>query len=190
MIYTENDPETIKAIEKGIPIAELEKRMKKTRDIYLGLDESLVQVIVEDHHTMQRLHISYELLADVVEALTSNQQKQYIKPGYTGIFTFTEVGCPWGCKTPDEFYSFAGLNAFILPEKYFESLPNDEILSKEYLDLYENVIFNDRKPIPDVLRLSPVSAHLIRVHHFLEGRESPYRMDSKKMIECLILSGN
>jgi len=184
VIYQAEDPETIRLIEKGVPIEELERRMKPSSDSawgMLGPNESLVDVIVSDNHILQKIGVSYDELATKIKDIFDIKGIISILPG--GYLTLTEMTCgskycPWEDGHDDgEFYMML-LNPQNSEHRSFleywknQGIPNN----KEFKGMFTG------EPAMIVSGLMP---HLIKDHHLFEGKETAYRCDPKQLIRYL-----
>ena len=146
---------------------------------FLGLNESLEEVIEQDATWLKNLDISHEQIAGALEELLSpsaNADEATIcsrrsegkgRPlGNVGsVWSFQVSGslgwqdCPWGCDlTIDNGYRLA---------------------SRDYELLDGNT--------GEVVHFPGLLIHLVREHWFFEGRGSPYRVDPTKLVQILQL---
>lgn len=137
---------------------------------FLGKDEKLVDVLRADNETVMRLGLTHEKIADRIEyfinAVNTAQGFQgegklvdgkYLVGGkaYRG---FQE--CPWG----DTDTGMIG----------------GKFMAYSCFDLYVR-----NQEIGEQLNFPGGIVHLIREHHFYEGRQSPYRVDPEKAVRVL-----
>lgn len=156
--------------------AELEARMRPgalSRTGFLGPDESLEVVLARDAETMARLGVSFEELANRLEALldkalTNRRHRARIGPVRVEVEAYTGFQiCPWALD-PD-----AGQCTVAGP------------VSHASLDW---TIRNTRTG--QTLSGPGLITHLIRAHSFFEGIESPNRVDPEALIEVLEFYGD
>ena len=162
------------SISQGEPDrAELEARMRPgalSQTGFLGPDESLEFVLARDTETMERLGVSFEELANRLEALLdkalrSPRHRARIGPVQVKLEVYTGFQiCPWA-PDPD-----AGQCTAAGP------------VSHASLDW---TIRNTRTG--QTLSGPGLITHLIRAHSFFEGLESPNRVDPEALVEVLEL---
>lgn len=179
----------IAGIEQGVPIGELEKRMRPNVNSkwgFLGEDESLPALISSDYCTMQERDLDYNVMADKLEKILARKGCVSLLGG--GNLTITEMTCgamkcPWRDGKDDQaFYTM-----------FFDTTNEEHV---NFLDYWkENGIpFNRdykkmfmREPVMIVSGLMP---HLIRDHHFFEGEETAYRISPIQLAKYLKMDVN
>ena len=158
---------------------------------FLGPKEKLMDVIREDDATLKRLGVTHEQIAENIEELLrvgieeelacwrSRERKSWRidrSPAIVGHFAVIVKGylgyqdCPW---------SF-----FDRSSKPWVHKPCTVGSGTRYGDI-DFVITNNRTG--EELRGPSLIVHLIRDHHFFEGRQSPYRVDPEKAARVLEL---
>lgn len=179
---------------------------------FLGEEESLIEVMKEDDDTLHVLGVSYEKIADRLKyfievkapRLPDDRKSRYeanwferrfgrnisgrriniydpFDPQWQieGHFVTSEtnwmgsVGCPWGDDTLGEWKEGA------LTRPY-----NPQIQYKS-MDKY---ILNTR--LGRVIAYPGLAVHLIRDHHFFEGKRCPYRVDPIEAVYVLEIPSN
>lgn len=142
---------------------------------YLGIDEVLDTVIEEDRKTLEELGITYDRLGGAIESLfTGDAVAIGDNPLVRRNYIHSPV-CPWGdyCTTSPfdlglKVTEIIILNRARCPTDVYEYVQTYPLDIRDYAQLVEQdwaMIFSDLHP------------HLIRDHHFLEGKETPYRID-------------
>lgn len=214
--------EVQRTLTRGIPLSELESRLKPNGNGvswsdastggFLAPNESLIDVVERDYHTLSELGIDYEQMAKMTADVLSQSAKEAYCKG-TGLmretrrllarywnpsvkidrrrFTLFHIGsfgsqsCPWGCRRADEFgYRTSGSNHVYVSEK-----------RKEMSDIMKKLINGERDIVEfggmdRVLYLSyflvitDLTPHLIASHHFFEG-EAAYRTDPKRLLKVV-----
>jgi hypothetical protein len=158
---------------------ELEGRMRPGRfsqQGFLGVRESLSEVIQRDAATLQRLNVGYaELAARLDELLRASGASDTAWPPERAPVTFPPhfqvhlrvyAGwqmCPWsaGPRTQCEAgggVAYSSLDWHILNTRTGQAMTGPGLI-----------------------------VHLIREHHFFEGREAPYRVDPQELARLLEL---
>jgi hypothetical protein len=158
------------ASTRTLAITDLERGMRPgawSQGGFLGLEDALEEVIVQDRETLASLAISHEQIASDLEEIllagrdagASLEQGVSFGPvlvlklgGYLGF-----QGCPWGC---DNVNMESGANR------------DFALLNRQT---------GERIELPGLI------VHLIREHHFFEGFGSPYRVDAEKLVRILEL---
>ncbi len=156
-----------------ISIQELEKRMRPgefSHVGFLGWEESLVDVLQEDKATLQLLGLTSEELARPLEIILqfslSGKMPKDLRNRFkvkTEMFTGFQI-CPFSPDPDHEQCSQAG-------GVQFGSI--------------NWAICNRRTG--QQLKGSGLITHLIRAHHFFEGKHSPYRINPEDLAKLLEL---
>jgi hypothetical protein len=131
---------------------------------FLGPSESLDSVMKNDETTLALLGISCRNLADALEAILSAALERY--PEHSGSFTVGVYSvslqvwrgfqdCPWGCQV--------------------------DVCAK--LGFVDFTIINTLSE--ETIAGPGLITHLIRDHHFFEGKHSPYRVEPEKLARVL-----
>ncbi len=135
-------------------------------DGFLGLDESLRDVIREDTETLKILGVTHEQVADRLEKLVLSVSK--------GIISAEEL--VRRMRPSSGFYTveLATLGHQDCP---FEPVPN--------FQPYSNSNYFVINPADQHFTFGGLLIHLIRQHQFFEGSGTPYRLDPKQVVEFL-----
>jgi hypothetical protein len=155
-----------------LEIAELESRMRPgafSRAGFLGPQESLLQVLEADRQQVARMGLTFEQLAEPLEALiaagvSSPSRKTNVGKVYrveVEVLTGFQI-CPWAAD-PHHAQCTAGKgvqNASV----------NWRIINRQ---------------TGQELRGPGLAGHLLRDHHFCQGRGSPLRVDPLVLAEFL-----
>lgn len=182
--YVRNDPDTIKLIEKGVPLDVLERRMRPSRDSthgMLGSNESLIDIIVSDNSTLHEIGMDYETLAQKIEEVSERKEiVSLLTNGYLSLIDMNcgNILCPWECSEYDGDFAL-----MIFDPKNEEHRNFLELWKKRGIprnEEYKNLFTEE--PITVISGIMPP---LIREHHFFEGKETPYRCDPKQLIKYL-----
>ena len=159
---------------------------------FLGPKERLMTVIRKDEATLQRLGITHAQIADKIEELIKIGEEETLarwrardrtswridrSPITVGQFSIIILGpylghqeCPWSFYDPST--------------KPPRRKPCTVGSGPMYGDL-DFVITNNRTG--ETLTGPGLIVHLIRDHHFFEGKQSPYRVDPEKAAGVLEL---
>ena len=151
-------------------------RMERLQFGYLGVDEDLDYRIAEDRQRMVDLGLGYEDLARAIELLFENDDETVNgNPIVRRRYIHSPV-CPWGDYTTVSIFVLAQLvtevyviNRETCPPQVSDLLIWDCGLDPDY---YPKVVEEDW-----VMIFSDLHPHLIREHQFLEGLETPYRVE-------------
>lgn len=161
---------------------------------FLGRTESLEAVIAQDAQTLKTLGVSHEQIAAALERVlqsVDDQRDQLYSEGKhdealkreDGLFPRIRAG---HLPSTDVGYLVGGnLQVFIERWRGFQVCPWPcaDPVHWAYLDfLLLNREFGKYLTGPGMI------VHLIREHHFFEGRKSPYRVDPEKAIQVLELA--
>jgi hypothetical protein len=172
----EHDRGFVESVERGVLLSVLESRMKSDDGWgMLGKDESLLDVIAGDEKVMKRLNLDYQKLAEIL--LEVIMKKSHTM--HTGIMSLVKMTCgDYTCPWRDGAYDGAFYNLFMdlgnpEHEMFFEFWKSHEIPSKREFDQ----MFSG-EPVMIVSGLMP---HLIRDHHFFEGRGTVYRCNPEQL---------
>lgn len=175
-----------------IPISKLERRMRPGEwsvGGFLGPHEKLMDVIREDDATLKRLGVTYEQIADKIEELLKSGIEGYraylneelADPAVTvGHFTVKltvykgHQMCPWAFFDPSS-----------KPPVYKPCMVGGVPRYSSRASDADFVITNKRTG--EELKGPCLIVHLIRDHHFFEGKQSPYRVDPEKAARVLEL---
>jgi hypothetical protein len=190
--------------ESNLTIQELEKRMRPgaySIGGFLGPDESLEAVIERDNHALDMLGVAHQQVALALEQVLQsvNEMRDRLFKENSAEYWRREWG--WESYFPELFYSTtmekfstdklpamelgylvgANLQVFLLQSKGLQECPWD----CEYEDWssFEFLILN--RESGNYVVGPGLIVHLIQVHHFFEGLESPYRVDPAKVIQVL-----
>jgi hypothetical protein len=169
-----------------VHITELEKRMRPgawSRGGFLGPTESLESVINQDAQIVKRCGISYENIANILEKILSSAAK------HSSAFMsfFPDLDAP-------ESVPHFDLNR-LPPITAGCIIDNLQIFTVGFLGVQEcpwgckasgafDFLILNRQTGESITGPSLVT-HLIREHHFFEGKESPYRTDPAKLLRVL-----
>lgn len=162
----------------GIDVEELERRMRPggwSQEGFLTSEQSLVQVLADDHVSIQKLGVSKQQISGTLERLLEKgARSNRFKPENVGHFKVQIIHsrkmrtCPWA---PHQFeWCHIGQGVKYLTTEDFE-------------------VTNTR--IRESLHGTSLCVHLIRDHGFFGGRNTAYRIDPEKAVRVLELgSGN
>jgi hypothetical protein len=158
---------------------------------FLGPTESLARVIADDERTLARLGIPHELIADSIEQIWSAAWKEMHslpfeemrkrstdfptlhRPESIPRFSSDRLPDPGlGCRIGE-------IRVFFVQYRGFQICPwgCGAFGGADFMML--NRTTGESFCAPDLI------IHLIRAHHFFEGRQSPYRVDPEKVIRTL-----
>lgn len=179
---------------------ELEKRMRPgawSNLGFLGQSESLEAVIAQDSQTLKELGVSYEQIATALENVLQsmmNQRDRLLKsrnyaeynkresyarkadPSSTPRFTSGDLpGTDIGYLVDNKF------QIFIAQWRGLQECPWE--CEYENWSSFDFLILNRQSG--KYMTGPGLIVHLIRVHHFFEGFESPYRVDPARVVEVL-----
>lgn len=159
---------------------------------FLGLNESLEAVIAQDEQTLAKLGFNHEKIANTLERLieTVHEQEKALpldkrierrtdfpnlyKPDTNPVFSKDNL------PGTDVGYLVECFQIFTLQYRGSQVCPWDgcgEVGSFDFMILNRNTSASFTAPA--------LIIHLIRVHHFFEGNDSPYRVDPEKVVRTL-----
>lgn len=125
---------------------------------FLGEDERLIEVIAADEVTLKKLGITFEQVADRIEYFIIAVNYPTNKP-----------------KIVDSIYEVTGTSWRGMQECPWGDRGE-----------YSNMDFQIKNTKTGESILFPgLIVHLIRKHHFFEGKKSSYRVEPKRVIEVL-----
>lgn len=150
---------------------EVEARMKRgafSREGFLGPDEKLKDVLENDAKTLQNLKLTYAEIASRLDTLISAAEESPTRKALIGglecqvrIHQGFQI-CPWAVD-PHHAQCDIGLGV-----------------------RHASVDWSIKDVRSDHRMSGPgLAVHLIRDHHFFEGRKSPYRIDPRELAELL-----
>jgi hypothetical protein len=170
-------------VEKGLPLAELEKRLKPrgySEVGFMGVDESLLNLIYEDWTVVEQSGTTHQEIAEALQEGIASRRVP--NPQYEIRYPMISSGgfqdCPWNCKS-----NYKRGNGIHWIRKRAEN-------EKYALDTMIWAIDKREHPScsnPQHIIFSELHPHLIGEHYFFEGRESPYRADPRVLIEAFNL---
>jgi hypothetical protein len=178
-------------------LEELERAMRPGRCSnggFLGLNESLEDVIAKDEQTLAKFGISYEQIASSIERIwIAATTEKYSLPAKDYLARETDFPC---LHKPETIPSFSLSN---LPElNHGFIVENFQVFIVQYRGFQHcpwgcsafgssDLMILNRKT-GESFAAPELIIHLIRAHRFFEGFESPYRVDPKKVIRTLEIS--
>ncbi|MFB0543825.1 MAG: hypothetical protein ACETVR_03490 [Candidatus Bathyarchaeia archaeon] len=189
-------------IRKFLEVKKLEFRMRPGRwseKGFLGSHEKLMDVIRDDTATLKRLGVTHDQIADKIEELL----KAGIEWDSAGALKLLKVleelekgreGCRVRRLSLHDIPVIIGhFNVKVKRYRGHQRCPwakdQDHRCTVGSGPKYGNtdfVITNNRTG--EALRGPGLIVHLIRDHHFFEGRQSPYRVDPEKAARVLELT--
>lgn len=137
---------------------------------FLGSSENLAEVLERDQKTLTELNLTFEELAEPLNTLiraaeSSTQRKVSVNQYEVAVTVFSGFQiCPWS-PDPDQGQCRAGSG-----------------VQFGHLDWK---IRNKNNKMQ--LQGAGLLVHLIRDHHFFEGRESPYRISPRQLAQLFEL---
>jgi hypothetical protein len=155
-------------------IEELESRMRSgafSRAGFLGPDEKLEDVLEADAHTLGELALSHERLAEALDhliaAAEASPARRATVDGRYLVAVELRPGfqiCPWA---PDPHHAQCTAGQGVRHASMDWQIRNLRTRAS--------------------MRGPGLAVHLIRDHHFFEGRESPFRLDPPALAQLLEL---
>ncbi len=198
-----NDPRFIELVTNGLPIEELEKRLRPSFRLdnyqeelkahagyedsscegFLGLNESLLSLVHEDWKTLERYNTSHSEIADKLERLILRGD---IKEKLYQFFRLGILKNDYGFKEP----SFQTMGTQSCPwgcnvHGQNTGMIFDRTMSQEQRIKAEFGEKNNSSG--NYALLTELLPHLIREHYFFEGKDSPYRADPLFLIKAFKL---
>ena len=173
----------IEDITQGIPLEVLERRMRPSEDSswgMLGREESLVEVINSDEETLRGVGVSHERIAEEIERLMGLGGVSLFGDHYLCIdhISCGTKDCPWDDGHDDK-------------ESYLILLDTQNKEHHGFLEYWKHHRLPYRDEFtrlftgePSIV-VSGMMPHLIRDHHFFEGRETTYRCDPEQLSKYL-----
>ena len=146
-------------------IKELEASMrpgKLSQGGFLGVNESLEKILHEDDFTVKRLSLTHDKIADRLEHF---------------ILAVDAYPSTKG-KIVDGKYLVRGFVSKGIQLCPWNCDSNDPTYNNIDL-IVKNTEINEGLSYPGLI------VHLIRKHHFYEGKQSPYRVDPEKVVRVL-----
>ncbi|MEK6868944.1 MAG: hypothetical protein AABX74_01835 [Nanoarchaeota archaeon] len=206
MLYSINDPEFIAMVKKGVPIETLEKRMRPPLGLdgigaeasahddwwnyssvgFLGRDESLLNVIHEDEEAVARLGVTHDQIADRIEYFIIQYGVEFSK-------IMRDIGI---MPLKERIAAHKAFNRYIVVDPFHLASDNSDNITGgrgiqecpwldgvgDYGD--KNLRFDNLR-LGETLSFPGLIVHLIREHHFYEGKQSPYRVDPTSAMRVL-----
>jgi hypothetical protein len=170
----------IQLITSGIPILELERRLKPQEGsvvAYLGEEESLIDVTRSDWEVVIGYGTTHQDIAQALRKAINGTAE--LNPRYELEMFEGSVGpqvCPWECG---EEYENSGIYGIIHPKGIGETT-----IEKHKLRLGDGTM-GPGNPA-GLATVTDFHHHLISKHYFFEGRESLYRADPDVLINALV----
>lgn len=151
---------------------------------FLGNDELHEEVIETDRKTLVMLGLTHEQFAKTIEDVFEHMPATINR---NPLFLFEYIhspGCPWEGWSPTSFMdvSLKVTEIWLCNPKHFWKL----IFLLRFWD--RNKRLKKLKELVDkdwVFVLSDLHPHLIRKHHFFEGRCTPYRVDPERFVRWM-----
>lgn len=151
---------------------------------FLGINESLEEVIEKDLKTLEKLEITHDEIATTIEDVFLHMPKS-INGNRLHLFSYIHSPCcPWE--------DFCAVSPFDYSEKVTEIwLCNPKHYFKLRILLR---LWNRGRRLKKLARLvadnwvmvlSDLHPHLIRDHHFCEGYSTPYRIDPERFVRFM-----
>ena len=144
-------------------VEQLEKLMRpgiSSQGGFLGSEEKLVNLLAEDESAVKNLGITHEQIAARIE------------------YFIRAVGYPSReGKVIDSNFRVSGITYRGIQECPWKDSGNYSNLDF----VITNLRLNESLPFPGLI------VHLIRMHHFYEGRKSPYRVDPELAARILVI---
>jgi hypothetical protein len=155
---------------------------------FMGEDESLDEIIADDSATLERLGITYDQIADRIEYFIKNEWR----------YAFGEATRGMELKEKNKLI-LARKMRFNDEESYMETMLDDHYIINrwqykgfqgcpwcDYVNLVcgsdyavENTDLKERITFPGLI------VHLIREHHFFEGKGTSHRVDPEDAVRVL-----
>jgi len=189
-------------MENIISIHELENRMRPgaySMVGFLGVTESLEEVLRQDELTLQNLGLNYERLATELEKIVSNALRQKQERVYKNHQELMEREYPpisWRQDSSAPIFSINNLPGteigYLIDNKYqlifaqskgFQDCPWN--CNEQHWGSFDFLLLN--RQTGEYIIAPGLIVHLIREHHFFEGLESPYRVEPSKLAQVLKL---
>ncbi len=186
-------------MEDNVSINKLENRMRPnaySAEGFLGLTESLEEVLLQDEVTLQKLGVDYKEISAELEKIVGEALQQKNELLRTNPKEYRErknYSINWR-KQPAPIFSLDNLpspeigyrienkyQVFIIQYRGLQECPwnckNADWGSFDFLLL--NLQTGEYITAPGLI------AHLIREHHFFEGQETSYRVEPLKLAQVL-----
>ena len=146
--------------------------------VLLGEDETLFTVVSQAERDSREMHLSFETIAESIEALFAYDGQYWNGHQVFRLPYFASLPCPWGdFSTTSPLWPFDLQVREILlinRERSFdlcsiqERYPTVNDLRKGYVELVAR---------DEIMIVSELHPHLLREHHFTEGKSTPYHID-------------
>jgi len=150
---------------------------------YLGKNEDLDQIIAEDEKILARLGFSHEKIAQAIENVFLTDEPTYNGNHLIRRAFIESPECPWRdyCTVSPFDLSLKVTEIIMInKEKIEEAVTFLESRGSEGTYCFPDLVNNDLGMI-----FSDLHPHLIREHHFFEGKDTPYRVDPERAIRYL-----
>ncbi|MFH1326706.1 MAG: hypothetical protein ABIH59_01100 [archaeon] len=224
-MLSKSDSKFRELIERGIPLERLEMRLRPklgledwdaersqhdefgdySHEGFLGIDESLLDVIHGDWEVVERYGTTHQEIAEVLAKAIKTQEMP--NPEYTiqyDLMTAGLQGCPWECKgnyqrgngliiiynvqkTSQQDLMAVTMSAMIGDRR--DKMELEMVDRNEAMASFFSGIPKDTRGLTDrVAVVTELHPHLIGEHYFFEGKYSPYRADPRVLIPALNLS--
>jgi hypothetical protein len=181
-------------MSESLTIEQLENKMRPGRSSnggFLGVNESLLDVITKDEHTLRKYGVTHEIISGSIEKIWNTAVNEKQKLATVGRFEretdFPQLHKPETIPSftlknlPDTAKGFivGRFQVFIVQYRGFQICPwsCNVFGSSDFMVL--NRITGETFTAPELI------VHLIREHQFFEGFLSPYRVDPERVIRTL-----
>jgi hypothetical protein len=157
------DPQKLRELEKKLRPRYL-GRYGSTEG-FMGINESLKEILISDYITLRNLGITYSQIADRLDSLmeVGGRGGEIGRFKFGGEISCGEQLCPW-----EDAHSCNQYIMWLVPKNGKKGFEPGEV-------------FNALGSI----EISGLMPHLIREHYFFEGKESNYRINPEDIYEIL-----
>ncbi|HYF05385.1 MAG TPA: hypothetical protein VEA59_04400 [Patescibacteria group bacterium] len=161
------------------------KRMRPSKTNpygFMGKTEDWVGLLTSDERERDRLRITCEQMASAIDTLFATDELLVNGNHIQRILYLTGEMCPWG--------DFCSTALFDLTPKVTEILVCNKTAPEAFQTHFRNGLLTpaDYRMIVQnnwAIILSDLHPHLLREHEFQEGKQTPYRIDPRKLKEYL-----
>lgn len=187
-------------MKNNVPINELENRMRPgaySVEGFLGANESLEEILRQDELTLRNTGLTYESLAKEVEKVVGDalkQKHQMLSGNLQELRERDNTSIPWHESSTIPIFSIENLPStkigFLVDNKFqvffiqwrgFQDCPWN--CKQPEWGSFDFLLLN--RQTGEYIIAPGLIVHLIREHHFFEGRESPYRVEPFNLAQVL-----
>ena len=181
-------------ITKDVKLLEAKMRPGRlSKHGFLGPSENLDSILADDKVLLDQLSVTHSELASNIETIISivmGQRQKDLKEWLKRQTRFPKLAEPNGIpqfnihNLPNSNQGFlvGKLHVFIMQWRGFQECPWGCVVHTDWASI-DFMILN--RESGEFFTGPGLAVHLIREHHFFEGKETPFRVDPEKAIRVL-----